>query len=175
MAKAELMVVESVERTIRVLRGHKVLLDADLAELYGVTAKRLNEQVKRNAARFPEDFMFQLTPAEHANLRSQIATSSSGTHGGRRHAPFAFTEHGTIMAASVLNSPKALEMSVLVVRAFVRLRQIVASHQQLTAKLNELERKYASHDTQIAALINAVRALMTSPVKPRKRIGFRVE
>ena len=119
--------------------------------------------------------MFQLTSAEHANLRSQIATSSQASHGGRRHPPFVFTEHGAIMAASVLNSPKALEMSVVVVRAFVRLRQIVASHQQLTAKLNEMERKYAAHDRQIAALINAVRALMTPPVRPKKRIGFRAD
>jgi hypothetical protein len=116
-----------------------VILDSDLAALYGASAKRLNEQVKRNAERFPADFAFRLTPAEFETLRSQFATSKLERRGGRRTLPTAFTEHGALMAASVLNSPKAVEMSIQVVRAFVRLRHLLASHHQLAAKLDELE------------------------------------
>jgi hypothetical protein len=163
--------LERVERAILILRGHRVILDSDLAALYGVETRRLNEQVRRNEARFPEDFAFQLTPEELDNLKSQFATSS-GQWGGRRKLPFAFTEHGALMAASVLNSPKAVEMSILVVRAFVRLRQILASNRQLAAKLNELERKIAAHDKNIVALFQAVRSLMAVPEKPKRRIGF---
>ncbi len=135
-------------RLIRVVRGHRVLLDTDLAALYGVTVKRLNEQVRRNQGRFPQDFLFQLTNQELANLRSQIATSSSAVPGwgGRRHPPTVFTEHGAIMAATVLNSPLAVEMSIHVVRAFVKLRQILGSSTAITRRLETLERSVAALD-----------------------------
>ena len=146
------------------------MLDADLAELYGVETRRLNEQVSRNSERFPEDFMFQLTDEEFANLKSQFATSSWG---GRRKLPYVFTEHGAIMAASVLNSPRAIEISVHVVRAFVRLRELVAGNKELAQKLNQLERKVGAHDRAIAELINAIRQLMTPLDAGKKRpIGF---
>jgi phage regulator Rha-like protein len=170
MAKRAL-IKRRVEGRILLVRGHKVLLDSDLAELYGVRIKRLNQQVKRNAERFPPDFMFQLTPAENKILRSQIATSSQ-RHGGRRYAPFAFTEHGAIMAASVLNSPRAIEMSVFVVRAFVRLREMLATNKGLAAKLGELERRLGTHDEAIQEIIAAIKELMESPAKPTKQIGF---
>ena len=136
---AALIPVERIERTIVKLRGHNVMFDADLAALYGVTTKRLNEQVKRNARRFPADFMFQLTQQEYADLRSHIATSKPAAHGGRRHLPYVFTEHGAIMAASVLNSPRAVQVSLVVVRAFVRLRQMLQSNADLAKKLHALE------------------------------------
>src|SRR5256885_581677 len=131
------IIQKPIERRILFFRGVRVLLDNDLAELYGVTAKRLNEQVKRNAERFPKDFMFRLSAAEYETLRSQTATSKK-RRGGRRYLPFAFTEHGTIMAASVLNSERAIEMSLFVVRAFVRLREMLSSHRELAIKLSEL-------------------------------------
>lgn len=170
VGKKSLVVSESIETRILTIRGQKVMLDADLAELYGVETRRLNEQVRRNSERFPEDFMFQLTGEEFANLKSQIATSSWG---GRRKLPYAFTEHGAIMAASVLNSPCAIEISVHVVRAFVHLRELVSGHKELSQKLNQLERKVGAHDRAIAELINAIRELMT-PAEPKKKrpIGF---
>jgi cell division septum initiation protein DivIVA len=162
--------VEKIESRIFVIRGQKVMLDADLAELYGVETKRLNEQVRRNSERFPEDFMFQLTAEEFENLKSQFATSSWG---GRRKLPFAFTEHGAIMAASVLNSTRAIEISVHVVRAFVHLRELVSTHKELSQQLNQLERKVGAHDRAIAELINAIRQLMTPLDSKKKRpIGF---
>jgi hypothetical protein len=164
---------ERIERSILVLRGHKVLLDTELAALYGVTTKRLNEQVKRNRERFPDDFMFRLTPVELDNLnRSQFATGSQ-RHRDPRFAPYAFTEHGAIMAASVLASPRAIEMSVHVVRAFVRLREMIGANKELARKLDELERKLATHDQAIAGLIEAIRELMRPPEPAKKRrIGF---
>ena len=152
-------------------------MDADLAALYGVSTKRLNEQVRRNRDRFPDDFMFQLTAAElnvlkdevgASNLRSRFATSRS--HGGRRYLPYAFTEHGAIMAANVLNSDRAVQASVQVVRAFVRLRQILASNSELARKLDELEKKY---DRQFRVIFDAIRQLMTPPAPKKKEIGFR--
>ncbi|HJX52203.1 MAG TPA: ORF6N domain-containing protein [Polyangia bacterium] len=175
MPERSLVPLERVERTILILRGRRVILDSDLAALYGVTVSRLNEQVKRNAGRFPDDFGFQLTREEFETLRSQIAISKTERRGGRRWMPYAFTEHGAVMAASVLNSPKAVEMSVEVVRAFVRLRGFLASHHQLAAKLDELERKIATHDTHIVALFDAVRSLMATPERPKRRIGFQVK
>ena len=143
------------------------MLDEDLAEIYGVTTKRLNEQVRRNKGRFPEDFMFRLTKEEFANLRSQFATSRWG---GRRYPPNAFTEHGAVMLASVLNSPIAIEASIQVVRAFVRLREMLASHKDLARKLAALERKY---DQQFQVVFDAIRKLMKPPPdKPKPRIGF---
>lgn len=162
-----------VESRITVLRHHKVILDADLAELYGVSVKRLNEQVKRNQERFPSDFMFQLTVKEHAALRSQIATSKKG-RGGRRYPPYAFTEHGAIMAATVLNSERAIEMSVFVVRAFVRLREVLAKSRQLANKIDELERRLETHDASIQELIEAIKHLMVPEPTPRRRIGYQL-
>ena len=137
MSGASLLPLEAITHHIIVLREQKVLLDSDLAALYGVETRRLNEQVRRNRGRFPKDFIFELTPEEFANLKSQFATSSWG---GRRKLPMAFTEHGAIMAATVLNSPRAVEVSVYVVRAFVRLREMATSHQDLAKRLDELER-----------------------------------
>ncbi|MFO1406520.1 MAG: ORF6N domain-containing protein [Steroidobacteraceae bacterium] len=166
------MPVETVTRAILVLRGQRVILDAELASLYDVTTKRLNEQVKRNAERFPEDFLFRLTRAETEALnRSQNATGSQ-KHRDPRFPPFAFTEHGAIMAATILNSPRAVEMSVFVVRAFVRLRELLVSNAALARKLAELERKYKHHDDAIAALLSAIRALVNPPAPKRRGIGF---
>lgn len=161
--------LEQIESRILLIRGHKVMLDSDLAELYGVTTKRLNEQVKRNKDRFPADFMFQLTPEEDESLRSHFATS---TRGGRRYRPYAFTEHGAIMAASVLNSHRAIEVSVFVVRAFVKLRELLATHQELAQKLTELEQKIQGYDEDITTLFEAIRQLMEPPGKSSKHIGF---
>lgn len=150
------------------IRGHAVILDADLAELYGVTVKRLNQQRNRNRDRFPDDFCFQLTDQEWRALRLQNATSNG--RGGRRYMPYAFTEHGAIMAATVLNSPQAVQMSLAVVRAFVRLRRLTLSVTSLARKVNDLERKY---DKQFKIVFDAVRRLMCPPPESvRKRIGF---
>jgi len=162
--------VARVERRILHIRGHKVMLDADLAELYGVPTKRLNEAVRRNAARFPEDFMFRLTAEEAENLRSQIATSS--LWGGRRYLPVAFTEQGVAMLSSVLNSEQAIQVNVTIMRAFVRIREILSSHKDLARKLVALEQNHATHDAQIKAIFDAIRALMEPPKKARRRIGF---
>lgn len=173
MARTNLLVPPAdVTRAILVLRGHRVILDAELAALYGVTTKRLNEQAKRNADRFPGDFMFRLTMAEtEAMNRSQIATGSQ-KHRDPRFPPFAFTEHGAIMAATILNSPRAVEMSVFVVRAFVRLREILASNSTLARTLAELERKYQHHDEAITAILSAIRELTHPPAIRRRGIGF---
>jgi hypothetical protein len=158
------------------------MLDSDLAMIYGVTAKRLNEQLKRNRLRFPPDFAFQLTVQEFRNLKSRIATSSlrsqfgtSSSHGGKRKLPWVFTEHGALMLASVLNSAIAVQASVRVVRAFVRLREMVATNAQLAAKLEELEGRLGSHDTAIADLFAALKRLLAPPEPPKRReIGFHV-
>jgi hypothetical protein len=161
-----------ITRTILVLHGQRVILDADLAALYGVTTKRLNEQVKRNAARFPEDFMFRLSSQETETLnRSHFATGSQ-KHRDPRFPPFAFTEHGAIMAATVLNSPRAVEMSLYVVRAFIRLRELLAANSALARQLDELERKYKHHDDAIAAILSTLRELMHAPAPKRRAIGF---
>jgi hypothetical protein len=167
--------VEQVSGRILTVRGLKVILDSDLAALYGVTTKSFNQQVRRNSSRFPADFMFQLSGEDADNLRSQIVTSRS-SHGGRRYLPHVFTEHGAIMAASILNSQAAIEMSVFVVRAFVELRRALASHQELTQRLNELEErieaKLSTHDRAIAELFSAIRNLMSSPERRGRPIGF---
>ena len=160
--------IERVEKAILLVRGEKVILDSDLAALYGVTTTRLNEQVKRNQDRFPGDFAFRLTKDEFTNLISQSATSNT-RHGGRRKLPLVFTEHGAIMAANVLNSKSAVMASVQVVRAFVRLRQMLASSAELASKLSEIERKY---DAQFKVVFDAIRQLMTPPELQRKQIGF---
>jgi hypothetical protein len=170
---------ELIERKIYLIRGQKVLLDHDLAKLYGVSTKALNQAVKRNADRFPEDFAFQFTAEETAAflqshsvpaagniMRSQTVTASRRNI---RFRPFAFTEHGAMMAANVLRSPEASKMSVFVVRAFVRLRQMLSTHADLAKKLEALENKY---DSQFRVVFDAIRALMDEPVKPRRKIGF---
>lgn len=164
--------VANVARAILVLRRQRVILDAELASLYGVTTKRLNEQVRRNAARFPEDFMFRLSEEETEVLnRSHFATGSQ-KHRDPRFPPFAFTEHGAIMTATVLNSPRAVEMSLYVVRAFIRLRELFAANSVLARKLDELERKYKHHDDAIAAILSTLRELMHVPAPKRGGIGF---
>lgn len=173
--KASMVPLERVVSRIFLVRGQKVMLDADLAKLYSVPTRRLNEQVRRNADRFPEDFAFQMTNQEFAILISQNATSSRDirSHGGRRKRPLVFTEHGAIMAASVLNSPRAVQISVFVVRAFVQLREMLSSNKALARKLNELERKLTTHDQAITELIEAIRQIMTPPEPKKKRpIGF---
>jgi len=149
----------------------KVILDKTLAEIYGVAAKRLNEQVKRNRSRFPADFMFQLENREFAALRSQFATSKKG-RGGRRWLPYVFTEHGAIMAATVLNSDQAVEMSVFVVRAFVRLRTMLATNKELASKIEELETNLAKHDDSIQEIVRLIKRLMEPPPTRRSKIGF---
>lgn len=169
--KTGLTPYEGIERRILFLRGRRVMMDEDLAGLYGVSTKRLNEQVKRNRARFPEDFMFQLTPQETSTMRSQIATASRRTLG---HCPYVFTEHGAIMAASVLSSDRAIEASVWVVRAFVKLREAFAAHRLLYKKLTELEARVSSHDEELQAIVAALKALMMEPPRKRRSIGFGV-
>jgi hypothetical protein len=152
-------------------RGAKVVLDEDLARLYGVSTARLNQAVKRNTLRFPKDFAFQLTSEECRILRSQSVISSGG-HGGRRTRPRAFTEHGAIMAASVLSSARAIEMSIFVVRAFLRLRDLTAAHRELAAKLNALEDKVSNHDEELKQILIALRRLIAPPLRQRRAIGF---
>jgi len=163
----------AVESRIRFLRHQRVMLDVDLAKLYGVTVKRLNQQVARNQERFPSDFTFQLNSKEHETLRLQIATSKK-SRGGRRYPPYAFTEHGAIMAATVLNSGRAVQMSVFVVRAFVRLREMLGTNRRLAGKINELENRLDSHDSVILDLIVAIKELMTPKDPSRVRIGFQL-
>ena len=166
----------SVESRILFLRHQRIILDTDLAQLYGVSVKRLNQQVTRNQERFPSDFMFQLTKKEYGALRLQIATSKKGRggRGGRRYLPHVFTEHGAIMAATVLNSARAVQMSLFVVRAFVRLREMLATNRRFAAKIDELERQLNTHDSVIAELIEALRELMAPPRTRRRSIGFQL-
>ncbi|HUW19515.1 MAG TPA: ORF6N domain-containing protein [Sedimentisphaerales bacterium] len=167
--------VARVKSRILLIRGQKVILDSELAELYGVETRVLNQAAKRNIDRFPSDFMFQLSKREYENLKSQFVTSSSDW-GGRRKAPYAFTEHGAIMAASVLNSERAIQASIYVVRAFVKLRQMLATHKELAKKLTELERKLQTHDEQIKTLFDAIRELMLPPqTEPKKQVGYHTE
>jgi hypothetical protein len=174
-----LVTLDSIERHIHLLRGHKVMLDSDLAVLYGVATKTLNRAVKRNLDRFPEDFMFRLTAEEAEHLRRQFGTSNlryqNGTSswGGSRYIPGAFTEHGAIMAASVLNSPRAVQASLMVVRVFVRMREMVTANQEMARKLGLLDRKLENHDVAIRNLVQAIRKLMAPPAPIRRRkIGF---
>jgi predicted restriction endonuclease len=147
------------------------MLDADLAGLYGVTTKRLNEQVRRNRSRFPDDFMFQLTAEEVLSLRSQIATSKQG-RGGRRYAPLVFTEQGIAMLSTVLNSERAIQVNIEIMRAFVRLQEMIATHRDLARKLETLEKKY---DAQFKVVFDAIRELMTPPESKKRKIGFLVK
>lgn len=164
--------VEPIAQAILAIRGQRVILDADLAALYAVTTKALNQAVKRNRNRFPADFLFRLTRSEVEALnRSQIVTGSQ-KHRDPRFPPFAFTEHGAIMAATILNSPRAVEMTVYVVRAFVQLRELLASNTELARRLDELERKLEGHDAAITAILSAIRELMNPPEATRRGIGF---
>ena len=160
-----LVPLREVQGAIKFIRGQHVVLDSDLAKLYGVETRVLVQAVKRNADRFPEDFMFQLSPDEFRSLRAQAETPAG--RGGRRYPPYAFTEHGALMVAGVLNSPQAVEASVFVVRAFVRMRRLLATRRELAQKLGELEQRVVRHDASIAALFDAVRKLMQLPDKPR--------
>jgi hypothetical protein len=163
--------VELIERRIYLIRGHKLMLDADLAELYGVETKVLTRAVRRNIERFPEDFMFQLSAAEFANLRFQFGTSSSW--GGRRYRPYAFTEQGVAMLSSVLHSKRAVQVNIGIMRAFVRLREMLAAHKDLARKLDKMEKKY---DAQFRVVFDAIRKLMNPPPeKPLRPIGFRID
>ncbi|MGA7967123.1 MAG: ORF6N domain-containing protein [Terriglobales bacterium] len=179
MAQKVTVLTRRVESKILVMRGRKVILDSELAELYGVEVKRLNQQVKRNKERFPSDFVFRVNEKD---LRLQIATSKgasergakeeNATRGGRRYLPFAFTEHGAIMAATVLNSKRAVDMSIFVVRAFVRMRETLATNQKIFAKLKELENKVGDHDAQIQEIVEAIQEMMKPPTAPGRKIGF---
>jgi hypothetical protein len=164
------MLVQRVTSSILLVRWEKVLLDEHLAGLYGVDVKVLNQAVKRNRERFPADFMFQLTRQEWQNLKSQIVTSSLDSHGGRRSAPFAFTEQGVAMLSSVLRSGQAVRVNIEIMRAFVPLRELLATHQDLANKLKKLERKY---DAQFRAVFDAIRQLMVPVLPPKKPIGSR--
>jgi phage regulator Rha-like protein len=172
MTSKSALVPYSIENQIHLVRGQRVLLDTDLAALYEVEVRALIQAVKRNDKRFPPDFVFQLTAEENEALRSQIVISKS-RRGGRRYAPYALTEHGTIMAASVLNSPRAVEMSIYVVRAFLRLRETLATHKELAAKLAELEQRLETHDHRIVEIVKAIHVLAMPPKKPARQIGFR--
>jgi hypothetical protein len=171
MAETAVVVARKVDSKIFVLRGQRVILDTDLAELYGVQVRHLNQQAKRNAKRFPPAFRFQLSAREMAILKSQNVISSKG-HGGARYRPYAFTEHGAIMAATVLSSERAIEMSVFVVLAFVRMRRAIVGNRHILTKLAELEHRLESHDADIQDLMNAIRELMSPEEPNRRRIGF---
>jgi hypothetical protein len=173
MPKQAIVPVERIESHILLIRGQKVMLDSDLAGLYGVSTKRLNEQVKRNQDRFPADFMFKLTAREKAEVVANCDhLQKLKFYPG---LPNAFTEHGAIMVASVLNTPRAIDVSVYVVRAFVKLREILGTHKELAGKLTELESRVEAHDEHLTELFEAIRQLMEPPPKPRKRIGFAAE
>ena len=165
----DLIPEKRILNTIMVIRGQKVILDSDLARLYDVETKRLNEQVRRNIHKFPEDFMFQLTKEEFENLKSQFATSSSGW-GGRRKPPLVFTEHGALQAANVLNSSQANKMSVFIVRAFIRLREMALKNEQLGRKVDQLEKRISDHDEILIELVREIRRLIESPNPRRKKL-----
>src|SRR2546423_7008128 len=168
--ETQMMKVAAIERAIHFIRAQKVMLDSDLAMIYGVPLKRLNEQVRRNRSRFPKDFAFQLVGREFANLKSQFATSSS--HGGKRKLPWVFTEHGAIMLATVLNSPVAVEASIRVVRAFVHLREMLATNKELAVKFAELERRLDGHDAAIKNVFDAIRELLKPEIPEEPRRGI---
>jgi len=167
----ELIPVEVIESKIYYIRGQKVMIDHDLAELYEVKTFVLNQAVKRNIDRFPEDFMFQLTDKEWEYLRSQFVISNKG-RGGRRYSPYVFTEQGVAMLSSVLNSKQAIFVNIQIMRAFVKLREMIASHQELSKRLDEMESKY---DEQFQVVFQAIKQLIEAPEKPQEQIGFKVD
>jgi hypothetical protein len=168
--KKEIIPVEGISRSIRYLRGDKVLLDSDLAQPYGVTTGNLNKAVNRNRDRFPSDFMFRLTTEETEHLIFQIGRSKG--RGGRRHRPYAFTEQGVPMLSTVLNSARAVKVNIAIMRTFVRLRRMLETNRELAQKFSDFERRVGKHDEEISAIIEAIRQLMTPPEKPRREIGF---
>jgi phage regulator Rha-like protein len=170
MSKGLIIPDERIEKTILLIRGQKVIIDADLAELYGVETKRLKRAVRRNINRFPKDFMFQLTKEEYRLLRSQFGTLKRGAHS--KYPPMAFTEQGVAMLSSVLNSDRAIEVNIAIMRAFVQLRKTLDSHAELARKLADLEKRFESHDEQIQAIFEAIRQLMAPTDKKVKKIGF---
>ena len=173
VASPELVPVEIIERKIYLIRGSKVMLDSDLATLYQVPTKALNQAVRRNLDRFPTDFMFQLNEEEMGNLRSQTVTSSSG-HGGRRHLPYAFTEHGVAMLSSVLASKRAVALNILIIRAFVRLREYLATHKDLARKMEDIERTQQGHGAHIEQIYGYIQRLLEpAPELSKRRMGFK--
>ena len=170
--KKGIIPVQQVAQAIRFVRGERILLDFDLAQLYGVTTGNLNKAVRRNRERFPTDFMFQLTAEETKSLIFQFGISKG--RGGRRHFPHAFTEQGVAMLSSVLNSQRAVKVNIAIMRTFVKLRQILETNPDLAWKFSELERRVGKHDAEITAIIEAIRQLMAPPEKPRREIGFHV-
>ncbi len=167
--------VELIERRIYLIRGHKVMLDSDLADLYQVLTKNLNLAVRRNHDRFPEDFMFQLNQEEAESLRLQIATSNVG-RGGRRYLPYAFTKQGVAMLSSVLNSHRAVQGNIVIMRAFVKLREVMGTHKELAHKIEALERKYQEHDKELQVVFQAIKKLLQPPpVPPKRPIGFKTD
>ena len=173
MSKGFMIPDERIEKTILLIRGQKVIIDADLAELYGVTTGNLNKAVKRNIERFPNDFMFQLTPKEYESLRFRFGILEKGQHS--KYLPYAFTEQGVAMLSSVLRSKRAIEVNIAIMRAFVQLRKTLDSHAELARKLADLEKRFESHDEQIQAIFEVIRQLMAPPDKKVKKIGFTVK
>jgi hypothetical protein len=171
MAQPKIVPIEIIEQRIFFIRSKKVMLDRHLAELYGVSTKRLNERVKRNRSRFPDDFAFQLKNEEAELLRSQFATSKKG-RGGRRYLPNVFTEQGVAMLSTVLHSERAIQVNIEIMRAFVMLRELISSHKDLAGKLEELEKKY---DKQFQIVFEAIRQIMYSPESEKRQIGFKIE
>ena len=171
----DLISLELIEQKIYLIRGQKVMLDSDLAELYAVETSNLNKAVKRNIDRFPQDFMFQLSKEEAEFLRFQIGMSKIEGRGGRRYFPYAFTEQGVAMLSSVLKSERAIHVNIAIMRAFVKLREFLSTHKDLARKLSELERKIGKHDMEIKAVFNAIHKLMTPQELKRRRIGFQKE
>ena len=172
MSKEIAIPEEIITNKIYLIRNQKVMLDSDLAELYQVETRRLNEQVKRNTGRFPDDFMFQLTEEEWTNLKSQNATSSWG---GRRKLPFAFTEHGVLMLSSVLNSERSIAVNIHIMRVFTKLREMLITHQDLLIKMNELDSKVSNHDKSIKQIFSYLKQLIKQEEEPREPIGFKTQ
>ncbi|MBW1802402.1 MAG: ORF6N domain-containing protein [Deltaproteobacteria bacterium] len=165
--------VQRIENIIYMIRGHKVMLDADLAELYGVETRVLKQAVRRNRKRFPDDFMFELTKEENQSLRSQNVILKRGKYS--KYLPFAFTEQGVAMLSSVINSERAIEVNIEIMRAFVRVREMLGAHKELAAKLKELENRIQDHDEQIQAVFEAIHQLMSPPESSKKKIGFEIK
>ncbi|MDB6146873.1 MAG: hypothetical protein JWO45_537 [Spartobacteria bacterium] len=166
----EIIPVERIAQSILLLRGEKVILDFELATLYGVATKVLNQAVKRNEPRFPQDFMFQLTVEETRALRSQIVTLKRGRH--MKYRPFAFTEQGVAMLSSVLNSDRAVKINIVIMRAFVKLREVIGNNRELARKFSQLEKRVGQHDEEISEILEAIRQLLAPPKNPRREIGF---
>ncbi len=172
-SKAEIIPSEVIENKIFLIRGQKVMLSSHLAEMYGVEVRALIQAIKRNRSRFPSDFMFQLNNSEFKNLKSQIVISSWG--GVRRAKPYAFTEQGVAMLSSVLNSERAIQVNIAIMRTFVKLKEVLSTHKELALKFRALEMKVERHDEEIQTIFEAIRQLMTPPETPKRQIGFRVE